>query len=182
MRPRAEEEQEGESSIVTETRTRSADINSETLYSLSSSTHSINDPNNLQIPHRKRSRVSKESEESDSGGVMRPESILPNSGGHDNYSMKYESGLDSKEPLPKEKKTEITRILIQALRELNYPNAANQLETESGCALSDSRVETFRDAVLDGEWEKTELLVSDLIQNRSDHISVSSKRLHHLLM
>jgi WD repeat-containing protein 26 len=54
---------------------------------------------------------------------------------------------------------EITRILIQALSDLGYLNAAEALNLESGYELESPSVAAFRNAVLQGEWAEAEDLL-----------------------
>lgn len=56
-------------------------------------------------------------------------------------------------------KEEITRILIQGLADLGYPDAADTLRHESGYSLETPAVEAFRTAILDGRWRDAELSV-----------------------
>lgn len=57
---------------------------------------------------------------------------------------------------------EVTRILLQSLSDLGYPQAAKQLSEESGYALEIPSVAAFRNAVLHGEWEEAEVLLFGL--------------------
>lgn len=54
---------------------------------------------------------------------------------------------------------EVTRILIQALGDLGYNNAASSLSQESGFELESEPVALFRNAVLQGEWSQAEQLL-----------------------
>jgi hypothetical protein len=54
---------------------------------------------------------------------------------------------------------EVTRILIQALSDLGYNNAASSLSQESGFELESEPVAHFRNAVLQGEWALAEQLL-----------------------
>lgn len=51
---------------------------------------------------------------------------------------------------------EVTRLLIQALSDLGYGNAASSLSQESGFELESEPVAKFRTAVLQGEWSQAE--------------------------
>lgn len=60
---------------------------------------------------------------------------------------------------------EVTRILIQALTDLDYHNAALSLSQESGYNLESPAVAKFRNAVLQGEWTQAEnLLFGDSLE------------------
>lgn len=54
---------------------------------------------------------------------------------------------------------QVTRILIQGLSDLGYCGAAAKLSEESRYKLEDTTVAAFRDAVLQGDWAKAELLL-----------------------
>jgi hypothetical protein len=56
---------------------------------------------------------------------------------------------------------EVTRILIQALKDLGYNGAAAGLSQESGYELESPVVAAFRNAVLQGEWAEAEELLFD---------------------
>jgi WD repeat-containing protein 26 len=56
-------------------------------------------------------------------------------------------------------KKEVTRILIQSLTDLGFTGAAKQLCRESGLELERPTVASFRQAVLDGEWDRAEMLL-----------------------
>ena len=51
---------------------------------------------------------------------------------------------------------EVARLLIQALEDLDYPDAARALVRESGHELESPTVAAFRAAVLRGEWADAE--------------------------
>ncbi|KAH8652432.1 WD domain-containing protein [Xylariales sp. PMI_506] len=55
---------------------------------------------------------------------------------------------------------EVTRILIQALSDMGYQGAAQNLSRESGYELESDMVAAFRTAVLDGAWDEAESLLS----------------------
>jgi len=57
---------------------------------------------------------------------------------------------------------EVTRILMQSLRDLGYSRAAMQLEEDSEYTLEAPEVSHFRQAVLKGEWNKAEKLLFSL--------------------
>ena len=54
---------------------------------------------------------------------------------------------------------EVSRILIQALTDLGYNNAATSLSQESGYDLESPAVAAFRSAVLQGDWTGAEELL-----------------------
>jgi len=54
---------------------------------------------------------------------------------------------------------EVTRLLIQSLRDLGYHGAASTLGRESGYELESPTVAAFRIAVLQGEWAEAEDLL-----------------------
>lgn len=54
---------------------------------------------------------------------------------------------------------EVTRILIQALTDLGYQSAAVSLVDESGYDLESPAVASFRNAVLQGQWNEAERLL-----------------------
>lgn len=54
---------------------------------------------------------------------------------------------------------EVTRILIQALGDMGYDGAAGTLSAESGYELEGPLVAAFRNAVLQGDWVKAEVLL-----------------------
>lgn len=54
---------------------------------------------------------------------------------------------------------ELTRILIQGLRDMGYGHTADALSEESGYELEGPEVGAFRSAVLDGRWSQAERLL-----------------------
>lgn len=54
---------------------------------------------------------------------------------------------------------EVTRILIQGIRDLGYEDTAQSLSRESGFELESAAVSAFRDAVLDGQWSEAEAIL-----------------------
>lgn len=71
------------------------------------------------------------------------------------------------------KREEITRLIIQSLYDLGYTSSAEQLESESQCALESSEVATFRSAILDGEWAVAEKLLGSLDVQPHANMNVS---------
>ncbi|UKZ83496.1 hypothetical protein TrVFT333_011305 [Trichoderma virens FT-333] len=59
---------------------------------------------------------------------------------------------------------EVTRILIQALTDMGYQAAANNISQESGYSLESPTVAAFRSAVLAGSWVEAE----DLLRGATD--------------
>ena len=60
---------------------------------------------------------------------------------------------------------ELTRILIQGLKDMGYEDSANTLSSESGYELESSVVASFRSAILSGEWTEAERILSGYYQN-----------------
>lgn len=56
---------------------------------------------------------------------------------------------------------QVTRILIQALGDLGYKSAANALSEESHFLLETAQASRFRHAILEGDWDEAERLLSD---------------------
>jgi WD repeat-containing protein 26 len=54
---------------------------------------------------------------------------------------------------------EVTRILIQALSDMGYQDAAESVSRDSGCELESPTVAAFRTAVLSGSWMEAEQLL-----------------------
>lgn len=54
---------------------------------------------------------------------------------------------------------EVARILIQGLTDLGYGSSATTLSRESGFELETPHASAFRNAVLNGEWPRAELLL-----------------------
>ena len=54
---------------------------------------------------------------------------------------------------------EVTRLLIQALDDLGYDEAAEALSQESGFQVESPAVAAFRHAILEGKWSEAELLL-----------------------
>lgn len=55
---------------------------------------------------------------------------------------------------------EVTRILIQALSDMGYQEAAANVSSSSGCDLESPSVAAFRSAVLAGSWDDAEQLLT----------------------
>ncbi|KAM3556118.1 hypothetical protein ARSEF4850_005682 [Beauveria asiatica] len=60
-------------------------------------------------------------------------------------------------------KEEVTRILIQALTDMGYQTAAENVSNESGFTLENPTVAAFRSSVLDGAWDETEKLLNGAV-------------------
>ncbi|KAI7902312.1 WD40-repeat-containing domain protein [Cokeromyces recurvatus] len=60
------------------------------------------------------------------------------------------------------KNEELVRLILQALLDLGYNNAATALETESGISLESSIILKFRSSILHGEWQVAESLLSQI--------------------
>jgi len=71
---------------------------------------------------------------------------------------------------------EVTRLLIQSLRDLGYNSAAATLSRESGYELESPTVAAFRIAVLQGEWVEAEDLLfgSRLSGDSGGGVSISN--------
>lgn len=66
---------------------------------------------------------------------------------------------------------EVTRILIQGLRDMGYENTAASLSYESGFELESSEVSGFRNAILNGEWLSAERFLSQSGLVLAEHAS-----------
>lgn len=55
---------------------------------------------------------------------------------------------------------ELTRILIQGLKDMGYETSANTLSSESGYELESTEVANFRAAILGGRWSEAERILS----------------------
>ncbi|CAN6657653.1 hypothetical protein TRVA0_030S00452 [Trichomonascus vanleenenianus] len=66
-------------------------------------------------------------------------------------------------------KSEVTRLLIQALYDLNYSSIAKQLQEESGCRIESDEVSHFQTAVLNGQWNLALAAIQtlDLAENKN---------------
>ena len=72
-----------------------------------------------------------------------------------------ETLLDSDNPAWKgHDRSEVVRILIQALEELGYKNSAETLTRESNINLYSDAFLAFQDSVSTGEWSKAEAMLS----------------------
>lgn len=56
---------------------------------------------------------------------------------------------------------QFTRLIIQAITEMGYNDAAEKLSQDSGYRLENPMVAAFRAAVLDGDWGKAEELLNN---------------------
>ena len=57
-------------------------------------------------------------------------------------------------------RNEVTRILIQALADMGYRSAADSVSRASGCKLEGPTVASFRGAIMAGQWEEAERLLT----------------------
>lgn len=73
---------------------------------------------------------------------------------------------------------EVTRLIIQALGDLGYPDIAKSLIDQSGYDVEAEQVRFFRRAVLDGQWETAEKLLVTLELDNGDKSSQDTKLLH----
>jgi WD repeat-containing protein 26 len=64
---------------------------------------------------------------------------------------------------------EVTRILIQALTNMGYREAAESVSRNSGYELESPTVAAFRTAVLDGEWHRAEELLTGALATGERH-------------
>lgn len=74
-------------------------------------------------------------------------------------------------PNGKIRKEEAVRIVLQFLAELGYDHSVSALERESGFSLEDDSIASFKQFVLDGEWESLEGILPDLNMNISKEFS-----------
>jgi hypothetical protein len=76
---------------------------------------------------------------------------------------------------------EVSRIIIQALNDLGYTDAASRLVQESGYELESPSVAAFRHAILEGEWSEAEaLLFGSYRRSHGGGVSVNSgSMIHH---
>ena len=58
---------------------------------------------------------------------------------------------------------EVTRILIQALSDMGYHSAAQNVSESSGYELENPTVASFRTAILEGDWVKAEKLLDGTV-------------------
>lgn len=68
---------------------------------------------------------------------------------------------------------EMVRLMIQALVDLGYRDAASRLEGESGFILESQPVANFRQAVLRGQWDKAESLAYEMEIQEKANLMVS---------
>ena len=66
---------------------------------------------------------------------------------------------------------EMCRILIQGLNDMGYESAATALSNESGYDLETPYAAAFRTAILQGDWEKAQALVSGDIPEEGGELS-----------
>jgi hypothetical protein len=62
----------------------------------------------------------------------------------------------------------MTRLLIQALSDLGYQEAAENVSKDSGIELESPTVAAFRSAVLDGSWTRAEALLDGAVSAGED--------------
>ena len=68
---------------------------------------------------------------------------------------------------------EVTRLLIQGLEDLGYPEAAERLSEESGYHVESPAVVAFRNAILEGDWLEAEsILFTDTRQPDGGGVSI----------
>ena len=81
-----------------------------------------------------------------------------------NGSSNGEKSDDQRPPQPPlyfgHDRSEVTRILIQALSDMGYQTAAESVSRDSGYDLESQSVAAFRSAVLAGEWTDAEQLLA----------------------
>jgi WD repeat-containing protein 26 len=80
-------------------------------------------------------------------------------------------------------KKEVTRLVIQTLFDLGFDDVGKRLETESGCAIESLEVAKFRQAILDGDWDMAESLLSSVeLQSPTnlDHVKFLIRRQQYL--
>ncbi|CAG8960081.1 hypothetical protein HYFRA_00010559 [Hymenoscyphus fraxineus] len=94
---------------------------------------------------------------SNSANGMRKSPIATNG----SSSTNGHGGANTKPRLPYfgHDREEVTRIMIQALTDLGYNDAATTLSQESGFVLESEMVANFRNAVLQGLWDTAEKLL-----------------------
>lgn len=64
---------------------------------------------------------------------------------------------------------EMTRLLIQALSDMGYQDAAESVSKDSGIELESPTVAAFRQAVLEGSWARAEALLDGGVLSGEDH-------------
>lgn len=71
---------------------------------------------------------------------------------------------------------ELTRILIQGLKDMGYENSASALSSESGYEVESPEVAQFRSAVLSGRWSEAERILSGSREDEGGGRSRSTER------
>ncbi|KAH7435126.1 hypothetical protein KP509_06G051000 [Ceratopteris richardii] len=83
------------------------------------------------------------------------------------------------------RRSELVRVIIQALQSLGYKKTASLLETESGIPLQSQLVTNFRQQILDGQWDDAIASIQLLLQdpqscNLAAALILQQKFLEHL--
>lgn len=63
---------------------------------------------------------------------------------------------------------EVTRILMQALSDMGYQDAAESVRNDSGYVLESDAVTRFRSAILEGRWDEAEALLLRATQSEDE--------------
>lgn len=71
---------------------------------------------------------------------------------------------------------ELTRILIQGLKDMGYESSANALSSESGYEVESPEVAQFRSAILSGRWSEAERILSGSCEDEGGGLSRSTER------
>jgi len=104
-----------------------------------------------------------------------------------NGSHKVSNGVDTLKKMQPywfgHNREEVSRLLMQALNEMGYSQAATALKKESGYELESPTVSALRVAVLDGRWTDVELLLfgetvldGDSSNERAERITALHKK------
>ncbi|KAH8909098.1 WD domain-containing protein [Coniochaeta sp. PMI_546] len=111
-----------------------------------------------------------------SNGTRVPQQTSPNGtfkNGSDELNGSSRNGkAPAKPPQPStyvgHDRGEMTRLLIQALSDMGYQEAAESVSKDSGIELESPTVAAFRSAVLDGSWTRAEALLDGAVSAGED--------------
>lgn len=141
------------------------------------------DPEVIRANKRSIDQLSQEESGGDAARIskkLRPMTIASSNG-------KSESSVSAMDKVVGEyyghSKKEVTRLIIQTLFDLGFDDVARTLEDESGCAIESHEMAKFRRAILEGQWDLAESLLSSVELQSStsiDHVKFLIRRQQYL--
>ncbi|KAI8897965.1 hypothetical protein BC833DRAFT_591741 [Globomyces pollinis-pini] len=70
--------------------------------------------------------------------------------------------LPNRSNLLNQRNTDVVRLILQSLNDLGYSDVAKKLEIESGLVLESKQMISFRNYLINGDWDALDAIVDQL--------------------